>query len=207
MNPIWILYASIGILHESHMSPIWILHKSHMNPRWILYESYETPKWILHEPHMNPRWVLNESCMNPIWILTESYMNPISEPSVDNVCLQRRQCFRAQARVQQIWTQYGHRTDTERRHVFCAQAQGKRRRRSRARSRGRSRGRSRRTPLGQLYGILFLPLLEPSSVNAIRELMMIYADVCWFMKSCVDFYTVLWWCLNTCDELCIFWCF
>ena len=100
-------------------------------------------------------------------------MNPISEPSVDNVCLQRRQCFRAQARVQQIWTQYGHRTDTERRHAVCAQAQGKRRGAA-----GRAAGDAAAVaaagpPLGQLYGILFLPLLEPSSVNAIRELVQV----------------------------------
>ena len=104
-------------------------------------------------------------------------MNPISEPSVDNVCLQRRQCFREQARVQPIWTQYGHRTDTERRHDVCAQAQGKRRGAAgRAAgdaagdaAAGAAGGAAAGPPLGQLYGTLFLPLLEPSSVNAIRD--------------------------------------
>ena len=71
------------------------------------------------------------------------------------------------------YNQYGHSTDTERTQNvdtrFVHRRKANAGRAAGDAAAGAAGGATAGPPLGQLYGTLFLPLLEPSSVNAIRE--------------------------------------
>ena len=134
----------------------------YMDPKWILYGSYRDPFWILYRSHMDPQMDLY---MDPIWIpIWILYVEICANLSLGSLEDQRWIPIR-------IMDPYNDPT-----WILCGGAAGAQRGSS-GRAAGGQRGRFGNAagepapdpPVGILYGILIIPLLEPSSEFAIRE--------------------------------------